>query len=336
MERAHKWVHRNPRGMVLVLIAFFVLVVTGFSIVRERDLEQLQKQEIERLNQEAQRERALRTWNGFRENLKTAQFLLYTRTNEPDQRGRGIALATRIVDEYGVASNPQWQAAPLVASLPADKQGSTAEAMTELLLLLARAFLLEHGDNPAAEGVQGHLAKALVLNERAGDASSQAASSPALWRQREILCGLLGRESAARTCRAKADTLPVRTAADHYWLASEHVAAGRLREALPLLQQATRLEPANFWAWFVLANCFERLALDARAEACYATCIALQPSFPWAHFNRGLALLRQQDYRAAAADFDSVLVLRPDVAEAYLNRALRGRAWENLKGPRKT
>src|SRR5262249_44112779 len=62
--------------------------------------------------------------------------------------------------------------------------------------------------------------------------------------------------------------------------------------------------------------------LDGRAESCYGACIALWPSFPWAYFNRGLALLRQRDYQLACADFDQVLRLRPDLVEAYLNRAL--------------
>src|SRR5262249_41100922 len=109
---------------------------------------------------------------------------------------------------------------------------------------------------------------------------------------------------------------------DHYWRGSELVAAGRLGEALPLLQQAAHQEPQNFWAWFVLANGYERVGMDGRAEACHGACIALWPRFPWPHFNRGLAFLRQQENRLACADFDTVIQLRPDLTETYLNRAL--------------
>jgi tetratricopeptide (TPR) repeat protein len=100
------------------------------------------------------------------------------------------------------------------------------------------------------------------------------------------------------------------------------VSAGRLGEALPLLQDATTQAPQNFWAWFVLGNCYDRLGNDAEAKACYGTCVALKPDFEWAHFNRGLAQLRKQEYRGACADFDAVLTMRPDLADAYLNRAL--------------
>src|SRR4029077_20626246 len=80
--------------------------------------------------------------------------------------------------------------------------------------------------------------------------------------------------------------------------------------------------PQDFWAWFVLANCYDRLSNDAEAKACYGTCVALKPDFVWAHFNRGLALLRKQEYRTACADFDTVLKMRPELTDAYLNRAL--------------
>src|SRR5207244_579386 len=121
--------------------------------------------------------------------------------------------------------------------------------------------------------------QALVMNELAEDCSTQAAASPALWRQRAQLQGLLERQADAAKSQAKAKALPLRTAADHYWLASDHITGGRLRDALPMLQQATQREPANFWAWFVLGNCCDRLGMDARAEASYATCVALKPDF---------------------------------------------------------
>jgi tetratricopeptide (TPR) repeat protein len=136
------------------------------------------------------------------------------------------------------------------------------------------------------------------------------------------LSALLGQEDKARIYRKKAKAMPLRTAQDHYWLASDHIAVGQYRPALPLLQRATGLEPQNFWAWFVLANCYERLGLDGRAEACYGASIPLWPRFHWAYFNRGLALLRQHDNRLACADFDKVISLQPNLADAYLNRAL--------------
>src|SRR5207249_3148378 len=110
---------------------------------------------------------------------------------------------------------------------------------------------------------------ALAMNERAAQCSSEAISTPALWHQRAKLQALLGHATDATKSLELAKELPLRTAADHYWLASDQIAAGRLRDALPMLQKATHLEPSNFWAWFVLGNCCDRLGMDARAEACY-------------------------------------------------------------------
>jgi tetratricopeptide (TPR) repeat protein len=72
----------------------------------------------------------------------------------------------------------------------------------------------------------------------------------------------------------------------------------------------------------VLGNCYDRLGQDARAEACYGTCVALMPDFPWAHFNRGLALLRQHEHEQALLHFDEALRLKPHLTEALVNRAL--------------
>ncbi len=322
-ERLHKWVRRHPRTLSACLIGgfscLFMIAFGVLSTVRGYQLEELQKQEQDRIEWQQALNRASSAFEKFQDERKTAQFLLYTRTNEPEQLAAGVKIGMRLVDGYDVLDNPSWQESPLVQALPASERLQLDEAMAELLLLLARALFLQH--DAAADG-NALLEKALVMNERAADCSANAAASPALWRQRGALNAGLGHEVKAVECRARAEALPLRTAADHYWLASDYVAAGRLREALVLLQKAAYDEPQNFWASFVLANCYDRLTQDTRAEARYGICIALKPSFPWSHFNRGLALLRQQDYRSACADFDTVLKLRPDLNDAYLNRAL--------------
>jgi serine/threonine protein kinase/tetratricopeptide (TPR) repeat protein len=320
-ERLHKWVRRHPRGRLACLVgglACILLTAIGtVSMIRGQQLDEWRKQERDRITVQQARDRASAAWSKFQEDLKIAQFTLYTRTNEPEQLAEGVTIGMRLIDSYRVLDDPSWQESPLVQALPANERLQLGDAMAELLLLVARALSLQRGDP-----VQAHLEKALAMNERAADCSAQIAASPALWRQRGALNAALGREAQAHECLARVEALPLRTAADHYWLASDYIAAGRLREALVLLQKTAHVEPQNFWASFVLANCYDRLAQDARAEARYGICIALQPSYPWSHFNRGLALLRQQDYRAACADFDSVLKLRPDSIEAYLNRAL--------------
>jgi serine/threonine protein kinase/Tfp pilus assembly protein PilF len=306
-ERANKWIRRHPRLAAAAgvgMLAALLLLGLGTWLV----------QRGQRLAQIEQRQDALAGLAQFDEDRKTAQFRLYTRLSEPEQRDAGMACCARALARYQVPDNPDWENLPAVRALPDEEQQRLREAVCELLLLQTRAVLVRHGDHPDNE----RLREALQLNGHAEELDA----SGALFAQRADLLHLLGEEEEARAARARAEALPPHTARDHYWLASEHLAHGRTQEALPLLQQATRLEPANFWAWFVLGNCYDRQGEDVRAEACYATCITLAPDSHWAYFNRGLAFLRQKDYAQACADFDEVLRRRPEVTEALIDRAL--------------
>jgi tetratricopeptide (TPR) repeat protein len=99
------------------------------------------------------------------------------------------------------------------------------------------------------------------------------------------------------------------------------VLRGRFAEAVPLLNRAARLDPANFWVWWALGNCYDRLGPDARAESSYTVALTHRPDFDPAYHNRGLAHLRQRNFAEALADFDEVLRLRPGHARAHLHRA---------------
>ena len=117
--------------------------------------------------------------------------------------------------------------------------------------------------------------------------------------------------------------MPLRSATDRYLVATESVAQGRFRQAVSLLREATDQDPQNFWAWFMLGVCHDRLTQYDEAAACYSTSIALWPKFPWAYFNRGSAHLRRQDFKQAVADLDQAIRLQPDITpEVYINRAL--------------
>lgn len=100
----------------------------------------------------------------------------------------------------------------------------------------------------------------------------------------------------------------------------------RFREALQLLEQATREEPGNFWHWYLMASCADRLQNTAMAEAYYHICVAMWPDeyVPW--FRRGIMALRNKDYQHAVSDFSRVIDMNPrvrsDWLDAHLNRAL--------------
>jgi tetratricopeptide (TPR) repeat protein len=72
----------------------------------------------------------------------------------------------------------------------------------------------------------------------------------------------------------------------------------------------------------VLGNSYYELGRHGDAIACFNACISLRPNFPWAWFNRGLAHLRLHHALQACEDFDEVVHLDANIADAYLNRAV--------------
>jgi serine/threonine protein kinase/tetratricopeptide (TPR) repeat protein len=108
-------------------------------------------------------------------------------------------------------------------------------------------------------------------------------------------------------------------------LAREYIKQGDSGKALPLAEEATRQDPRNYWGWYLLGNCSDGVLLNTEAIAAYSVCVALAPGSQPAYFNRGLAYLRHNDFRRAAADFGEAIRLRPDEPEGYAHRAMARR-----------
>ncbi len=170
--------------------------------------------------------------------------------------------------------------------------------------------------------------QALAYNLLAESCFGSEPTSRALLTQRADLTLQLGRGEEAKHLQARARSTPLRTAADRYLFAVEHTARGHFLEVLPLLVEATEMDPRDYSAWFLRGVCHDHLSQDTEAIACYSTCVALDPDSHWAYLNRSLTHLRKQRFQQAAADLDRVLALRPNLVEAYKHRAI---AHEGLK-----
>jgi serine/threonine protein kinase/Flp pilus assembly protein TadD len=309
-ERFRKWLHHHPRtllkgfavGAVLFLGLALWLAVRSASLARSGE--------------------ALAALEGFRDDARAAHTALVSRVDDPEQQRKGVALGLRALERYGTLHDPGWVKKAPAVDLPEDDQQRLRRDVGELLLLLARAQATPAaGDRLAEEVRREGLRGALRLNQLA-ESSYPGEAPPALWLQRADLLRQLGEASEAQRLRERVEGLTPRTAHDHFLVAREHLAARRPRQALPLLREATRLDPQSFWSWLLLGDCCLELGEDIRAVNSYGVCIALAPQAPWPHFNRGLAHLRLRDFGPAAADFDRALALKPDLAEAYVNRAL--------------
>ncbi|HEV3116028.1 MAG TPA: protein kinase [Gemmataceae bacterium] len=317
VERTQKWARRHPRLTSLTsfttMTAVLLSIIAGWCLLRGQRLAELE---------------AADTLNRFQENTRTVQFLLNARSSDRDHLEEGIRLGREALENYQVLDKPAWQEQQAVRHLSAVNHAKLRAELQDLLLLLSRATLLRAAAADSASQKQEQLRTALDLNRTAESVCQDEPASQALLAQRVELLTLLGQRAEAQRLHRQAEQTPLRTARDHYLAGTERLAQGRYREALPLLQAAAEEEPQNFWARLVLGICYDALAQDQEARACYTTSIALYPEFPWPYFNRGLVYLRQNDFRKAAADFNRVIHLRPDFAEVYMNRAL---AWQGVK-----
>jgi tetratricopeptide (TPR) repeat protein len=313
-ERLRKWRRRHPA----LAAAGVVAAVAGVAVAALAALFAARGQDIERLE-------AAQDWQEFRTETRAAQLGIYARVGERDELVRGMAACRRALDRYHVLDDPDWRTRPAFARLSTEQQARVTEDIADLLLLSARGTLLLLPPDAAQDARSAAAAEALRLNKLAEECHADGAVPRALWEQRAQLREILGDDAEARRLRDQAAALPLRTARDHFWCGVDHFLAGRERAAAPLLEEAVRLDPQGFRAWFVLARCHDNAGRSADAAACYGTCIALEPGYVWAHFNRGLAHLKLQQFARARADFDGVIARRPDLADAYINRALAHR-----------
>ncbi len=314
-ERARKWARRHPR----ITSGTSIALMCGAVVLGLAALLFLRGQRLARLE-------AYATLAQFREGLETVEYLLNLQTSDRKRRQEGTELAHRTLGLYAAEADPAWRERPLVAHLDEPDRAHLMEDVGELALVLARADALEAADRPEgndrAAAAEAGL-RACDLAARCFDVDKPPRS---LWAHRAELTALLGREDEARDLRAAAEATPLRTPGDLHRAASDLVVAGEYRKALPLALQATRDDPRSLRSWFVLAYCHDRLDQLAEAVACYGTCIALRPEFPYPWLNRGIVQVRREEPAQAVADFERTARLKPNWYEPYLNRAVANTA----------
>ena len=94
--------------------------------------------------------------------------------------------------------------------------------------------------------------------------------------------------------------------------------------------KSLHLDTDNYMAYFGKANMLYQIfkkdetssySLDMVIKD-YDKCIALNPKFPYAYFNRAYLKFQNENYIGAIEDYSKAINLSPSLAEAYLNRAL--------------
>ena len=310
-ERARKWSKRHPRlgstTTVMVLSALLLAALASALVARGARLARLE---------------AARDLTRFDDEAASVRFLLNDRVEDRSRRTRGQALARQALGRYGVLDDPRWLHRPAVAQLSPEDQTKLREEVAEVLLMLTQAEAIDAAKRTAGPGRHQLARSAQKLNQIALAAFPNGRQPQAFWAQQAAVVRLLGREAEGARLAAEAEKLPLRTARDHYLAATGLASRGEHAKALPLAEEAVRLDPQQFWAYFVLGVCHDHLEHHAEAMACFTTCTALRPDFAESWLYRGLAHLKRSDLDRARADFDHAAKLRPDWYEPYIDRAL--------------
>jgi serine/threonine protein kinase/tetratricopeptide (TPR) repeat protein len=321
-ERMGKWARRHPRltssTTVGILAGAALLVLGSVAVVRGKHLSRLQ---------------AVETLNDFHNDMQTAQFLLYDRMGDPERVERGYDQCQAALSRYHVIDGSRhWEERSEVRNLPDQSRQQLRADVGELLFMSAGAVSAGAGLWPGRAEKDKPLNLALQFNEAAAACFKGDEVPRAVWQQRGELLASLQQNDAAEELFRKASETPLKTGRDRYLAARLHEKAGNYRKALPLLEEATQLDPQSYAAWMVKGYCHDQLRQHPEAVACYSTCIALRPAVQWAWYNRALARLNQFLYAPACKDFDEAIRLAPTESEFYLNRALAREGLRDYQG----
>jgi serine/threonine protein kinase/Tfp pilus assembly protein PilF len=309
VERVRKWKRRNPRlpvqlGLVAAALMLLAAIAGGWMARRQHQATQAEKE-----------------MQAFHKDYGRALFLLGTQPDTARQREEGEQVCRAALDRYGLFTDPTWQKQWRLTALPAPRQQKLKEQFAELLLVLARTTANE----------KGQLQLALDYLRQAETCFDEDVPA-ALWEQRARLYEKARQPEEARLAHEQARAITTKTPLDCYLQAWEYAHNRQFKQARELLEPALAKVRDHYWAWFLLGICQEGQGNDGAAETCYTICIGLDEEFHAAYHNRGVIRLRHKQYAQALSDFDQVVALAPDRAEAYWDRCLARRGAGDLKG----
>ena len=302
-EKARKWARRNPKlASPAMGVALATVAALCVGLVLVRDGERARLADIDRA-----RSAAGDVYRVGLPDLVIAQARLIDAFGDSAAVGPAVAEARRALARYGLPDDPAWRSAPAVAYLPAiDRDRLEAEVGSVLFLLVAA------GRDSAGVNAEGY--HALAEEVLAG------AASVALARQGAALD--VARRGAGGVPdplgQAPPDLLPL----DRFLLAADLAAAGRERDALPLVTAFTADHPDAFGGWLLRGNCHAVLGQEGAAIACYSACIALRADIPEVYYRRARAYFLAREYVPARADFDLAIRLAPSHIDARVWRAM--------------
>jgi serine/threonine protein kinase/Tfp pilus assembly protein PilF len=320
-ERLMKWSRRHPRlssttTVSLAASVLLVAVVVAAVVSRDRYVTRLEAAETERGRLAAA---------AARDRLGLARQLQEAFLNYPDQAApaRAAGLAQAALDHYRAADDPAWEQKPLVARLDPDQRAGLRRDVGLLLMNWAEAETRRGAAAGDRSTRVASLQLAMQLNERA-EACFGDDASRSLRQQKARLAELLGRDDASELVNRARKTPPV-LAADHLILARELMRQQEFRKAVPHLQEATRIDPRDFWAWQLLGNCYHELMQYPEAVVSYSSCLGAtaEPALAYyPHHHRAIAQLALGRLSDAETDLNRAAEFLPTLPSELHEREL--------------
>ncbi len=313
-ERVQKWGRRHPRlssTFTLVCVALVLMAGGGAGMAARQD----------RLN----RLEAEQTAAKFAEDIKSAQYLLYSEGTHQHWIDEGLARAQAALDAYKVTEADDWETRPAFANLPAEQRDRMRRELSEACVLLARGYGLKAAAvSPPDPTLMKEALRLNALAEKVIGANPQRM----IFVQRATFLKRAGRLAESAAAEKVASETPPRSARDYYSLGTELSGKGKPREAAAAYRRAQTLDPKLFWAYFGEGSAQFALAKYAEARGCFTAAVALWPEFHWTYYNRGVVSARLGDPDAAIEDLTKTLELEVQFVNAYLERSL---AYETKK-----
>lgn len=128
-------------------------------------------------------------------------------------------------------------------------------------------------------------------------------------------------EMAIASFKKLADSLPTYYHA-HYNTAAAYVNAKKFKEAIPYLKRVIQTKKDYWQAYRLIASAYSSLGDLDKANSYYNILAANQPKDYDCFLNRGNNYFQQKKFKAALADFDHCIQLRPKSGTAYYNKGL--------------
>jgi eukaryotic-like serine/threonine-protein kinase len=257
----------------------------------------------------------------FDRNFTEVQFLLNTASGSDDHLKRGLTAARKELEELRSETGSPAQSAGWPTRLTTLEQKRMREQFVEMIMLEARARVMlakRHGsERDRGDEIQRAIAR---LGE--AEAIDPGHAPSALYAERARYHAALGMSELAAADRARAAAHEPTTSHELTLEGTSLLAAGDLAGAEASLRKALKRDGTSFWTWYVLGHCHfgQRRYLEAAGD--FAVCAAMDSSFAWVHFNRGLALAKAGRLLDARDAYDRAIEKETHFREALVNRAL--------------